>query len=133
MSNRVLFATAAGLLLLTCCDLSTQVYKEGKSIYERQCSSCHGNNQEGFGKLYPSLTDASKFSVPFEKIPCLIRLGSGAVNPEDRLIAMPAFPELTEVEITNVLNFLNSVHWKLPAFHLKHTSQWLLQCTAPQK
>lgn len=133
MSNRAFSVFVICFLLHGGCELSTNVYKEGKGIYVQWCSSCHGIDQQGLGSLYPPLTDLSAFSTSIGEIPCLIRLGSGAINGGDSLMQMPALTHLTDVEISNVLNYLNSLHWKLPEVQLNQIRHWLTQCEGTQK
>lgn len=94
---------------------------------------------EGLGKLYPGLTNPKVFKYDSESIICLIAKGSGIIHDSvpgnDELIRsqMPAFPKLSAIEINNILNYINAMHWKQTPYQLDRTEKILSDCKAKLK
>jgi len=57
---------------------------------------------KGFAKLYPSLQSESMLAKSHE-FPCIIRNG---IIDSTSLIKMLPMPQLSEVEITNIINYI---------------------------
>ena len=85
--------------------------KPGKDLYVKHCQNCHGYSGEGLKGLIPPLTD-SKFIAEHQKqIPCWLRNGISeelTVAGKKYTDPMPAMPHLTNVEISNLMNFVNT-------------------------
>ncbi|PQO37353.1 cytochrome C oxidase Cbb3 [Bremerella cremea] len=79
----------------------------GKSVFQTNCVSCHGNNAEG--KIGPNLTDDKWKNVKkVEDIPKVISNGAGGN-------AMPAWKDkLNQNEIVLLASYLLSVHGSVP-------------------
>lgn len=79
----------------------------GKSVFQTNCVSCHGNNAEG--KIGPNLTDDKWKNVSkVEDIAKVISHGAGGN-------AMPAWKDkLNENEIVLLTSYLLSVHGTVP-------------------
>ena len=91
------------------CDLSTA--SQGEKLYGKHCQNCHGGQGEGLQKLIPPLAGADFLAESPEKIACIIRYGmQGAVvvNGTEYDQAMPANPKLDEIEIINIINYIQS-------------------------
>ncbi|MEP7195796.1 MAG: cytochrome c [Saprospiraceae bacterium] len=106
------------------CTVSTSSYKEGKFIYTKYCSSCHGLNAEGLGKWYPSLTDTSYIKINRSKLASWIRFGisrdSNAINKSRfNLVDMPENKYLQDADLCNILNYLNEQYWHQAAFNIE--------------
>lgn len=56
----------------------------------------------GLNKLIPPLNNIFETYGP-QQISCFIKLGR---KDEHKLLAMPAYPEITEAEMSNLLNYL---------------------------
>lgn len=80
----------------------------GKSVFQTNCVSCHGNNAEG--KIGPNLTDDNWKNVKkVEDIPHVIANGAGGN-------AMPAWKDkLNQNEIVLLTSYLLAVHGSVPA------------------
>jgi quinoprotein glucose dehydrogenase len=70
--------------------------QRGALIYEKNCTSCHGLERQGNPPTYPSLINLKKTDSQIEDI---LRQGSGI---------MPAFPQLSDKEVSAVVAFLRS-------------------------
>ncbi len=95
-----------GLLLSACNPLPNP----GKDLYVEKCQNCHGVDGEGLKGLYPNLVNADYFQKNREKLACIIKYGVNEemeVNGTKYQGEMPANAMLTEIEITNLLNFIN--------------------------
>ncbi len=87
------------------CDFNT--YAQGKVLYDKHCSPCHMNDGSGLSLLYPSLMDTKRLRTIQSEIPCMIKNG---VAPVDSIpnSGMTAFPNLSEIEISNIINYINT-------------------------
>ncbi|MBK9108107.1 MAG: c-type cytochrome [Saprospiraceae bacterium] len=116
------------------CKLSTETYKQGKDLYIYHCASCHGNSMEGLGKIYPNLIHIDSFKFSPNEFVCLISNGSnskvdsGSFQKDLISIQMPGIPKLSAIEINNILNYINALHWKRSPFQLDNTTKQLLVC-----
>jgi mono/diheme cytochrome c family protein len=133
MKSNLLFVTA--LFLIYSCHYSTQPYKEGKKLYEFHCASCHGTDGEGLGDLYPALKFNPHIQSNRNNLACWIYYGIAQDKPnsvtEENLAAqeMPSFKYLDPIEITNILNYVNSRFWQFEEFNLKEVSKNISDCT----
>jgi hypothetical protein len=61
--------------------------------------------------LIPPLAGSDYLEVYRSEVPCIIRFGSqGGVTVNGQLFSepMPPFPKLNEVELSNLINYINS-------------------------
>ena len=86
-------------------------YSQGQRLYILNCANCHGEQGQGLMSLYPPLA-ASDYLIQHEtELPCLIRNGiKGAivVNGKPYNGEMTPLKDLTDVQITNILNYIRS-------------------------
>lgn len=99
------------ILLLSACDQLEQ-YPEGKKLYVKHCSGCHGKNGEGLQLLIPPLSGAEIFIAAGPNAACWITKGMKGkiiVKGIEFENAMPPIQHLSNIEIANILNYsLNS-------------------------
>lgn len=99
------------LILCISCN-SIETYPEGKNLYVKHCSGCHGQNGEGLQALIPPLAKADIFLAAGPYAACWITKGLEGkilVNGIEFENAMPAIKGLSAIEIANILNYtLNS-------------------------
>jgi alcohol dehydrogenase (cytochrome c) len=102
-------AMAGGVLaLLFCCRAAAQQtpvpagspQAAGQQIFETRCASCHGTRATG-GEFAPSIVDR----VPLRTDDDLIRLLHEGLASS----GMPAFPDITGEERTNLIRFLRTL------------------------
>lgn len=72
----------------------------------------------GLNKLIPALKGSSYLKGDNRKLVCVIRNGFRADSLGLTLRYMPAHPKMTDVEMTNLVNYLsmsfgNQKHWQL--------------------
>lgn len=82
----------------------------GEELYTKHCSNCHGIEGQGLQSLYPPLKGSDYLVEHQAELPCLIRYGlndSITVNGTVFQQAMPSIPTLTEVDITNIINYIS--------------------------
>ncbi|MEN7549456.1 cytochrome c [Rapidithrix thailandica] len=81
-----------------------------QALYETHCGNCHMENGEGLKSLIPPLAGSDYLTNHPEKIACIIRYGQSGeitVNGTTYNQSMPGIPQLTEVEIANIINYIN--------------------------
>lgn len=86
-------------------------YVNGRDLYIKHCQNCHGSKGEGLGKLTPPLTDTTFLKENRQKLACFIQQGikdTITVNGQQYEGTMPAFPELYEIDIAQVLVYIGN-------------------------
>ena len=86
-------------LILSCNHVK---YPYGKRSFERLCGDCHMDDGSGVSSLYPSLS-GNNYDGNYIDIPCIIRNG---VNDSTSVIQMLPMPQVSEVDITNIINYI---------------------------
>ncbi len=90
---------------------NNNTYTHGKILYENFCANCHMEDGTGLAEVIPTLVNSDYIILNQEKLPCIIRKGlSGKITVNGRTYdtEMPGTPRLTEFEITNVINYINT-------------------------
>ena len=101
---------AIGLISATLaqsCDYKPR--NQGKALYKQHCLSCHMDNGEGLGKLFPPIKNSDYLFENKEGLACLIRHGVEdkiQVNGVEYDGEMAGNLQLTEVEITNLVHYI---------------------------
>jgi mono/diheme cytochrome c family protein len=121
---------AAGALVLPGCFTDRQ--NEGPRLYAAHCASCHGEQGQGLRRLIPPLAGADYLRTHRNELPCLIRRGQhGPVTVNGVLYdqVMPAHEELTDSQITNLLNYVHNA-WgnRAPKHTIREVSELLAPC-----
>ncbi|WP_240755262.1 cytochrome c [Pedobacter sp. SYP-B3415] len=83
----------------------------GQSLYVSKCQNCHGANGEGLGQLAPPLTDTTSLRLRKQLLSCFIKNGLEGeitVNGKTYNEKMPAFPELTDMEIAQLIVYVTN-------------------------
>jgi len=107
------------VILLISCDY--QPYKQGKNLYIFYCATCHMDDGSGLKGLYPPLAGADYLANNQTNLACIIRYGlsdSISVNQKTYNQAMPGVKDLNEIQITNVINYINHA-WGNKLQHVK--------------
>jgi len=105
---------------------------QGERLYLTYCSSCHMDNGSGLGELYPPLANSDFLADNQELIPCIIRYGINTplmVNGIVYDIPMEGIKELNDIEIHNIIRYINSA-WNnnIPIPNFKETELQLENC-----
>ena len=94
-------------LLFTFCESSP--YKQGEALYNYYCANCHMEDGSGLAGLIPPLAKADFVKNNPSLLPCIIRYGmEGEVVVNDTVYNQPmtGIPEITDFEITNIINYI---------------------------
>ena len=131
LKNSLLAALAIVVINLASCS-DHPSYRDGALLYETHCSSCHQAEGEGLAALIPPLAGVDYLENNRDRLPCIIRYGisdtltiNGVVYGEK----MEGIKTLSEIEITNLLNFVVT-SWgnKTKPFRLDETKTLLEDC-----
>ena len=90
------------------CD--SQPYKQGANLYRMHCESCHMANGEGLRGLIPPLAQSDFLIKHQDQVACVIRYGMEGpvvVNGQTYETIMAGIPSLTDVQINNIINYIN--------------------------
>jgi mono/diheme cytochrome c family protein len=83
--------------------------KSGR-LYSAHCGNCHGIDGEGLERLIPPLAGSDFLQENKDRLACIIRYGLRGeitVNGEIYHHPMPGNEQLSEVDITNIINYIN--------------------------
>ena len=100
------------LLIAGCsgADTKLQQYKvHGEELYLTHCSNCHQADGKGLGLLFPPLDKSDFVDGNKESVVCLIENGIEGeltVNEQSFNKPMPAIPQLTDLEIAEIVTYL---------------------------
>lgn len=117
--RKYLIATVFTCVLATIiysCQNAAQVkqdvyYVNGRDLYIKHCQNCHGSKGEGLGTLTPPLTDTVFLKENKQKLACFIKNGIKSpiiVNGQEYEGTMPAFPELYDIDIAQVMVYITN-------------------------
>ncbi len=105
----IFFLALTAVLLFVACESSP--YQMGERLYVTNCANCHMDNGEGLVGLIPPLAKADYLSLNRDVLPCLIRRGiqdTIVVNGQTYAENMGGLPHLSDIQITNILNYINT-------------------------
>lgn len=89
--------------------MGCQGYPQGKQVYDVYCVNCHMPDGTGLVDLVPSLNSRHFRELDLEEMACKIKYGNKEI--EDLYASfnpMPPFGNLSETDISNLINYLNS-------------------------
>lgn len=109
LKSSFLFTSFSIFLIFSGCN--HQKFPQGQRIYSARCSNCHMPDGNGLGKLIPSLHN-DNLALNSQHVVCTILNGINADSLGQTISVMPAFPDMTAVEMTNLINYLTSEFWK---------------------
>lgn len=118
------FAIAMIAYLPSCQD----TYSQGKRIYTSLCANCHMEDGSGLNDLIPPLKGSKYLNENNNDIVCIIRNGVRADSLGLTLKYMPAHPKMTEVEMTNLLNYINTTFANGQTWTLQEVKTALKKC-----
>lgn len=103
----LIFLFLSALFLYRC---DSNPYRQGHILYDNFCSNCHMEDGSGLEGLIPPLAGADYLRDNPLRVPCFIRYGQKGeivVNGKTYNQEMVPIPQLSHIEITNVINFIN--------------------------
>ncbi|GLR17405.1 c-type cytochrome [Portibacter lacus] len=120
------------LVSITFIYCQNNIYAQGERLYQTYCSNCHGLDGNGLKNLYPPLNNSDYLKENNEKFACIILNGLEeeiVVNGKKYMMPMEGFKNLTDVDITNIINYVNSA-WdnKLPETSIQEVKKNLESC-----
>jgi mono/diheme cytochrome c family protein len=104
-SKHLIYLVIPLMLMVSCIDGPS-----GEKTYQKSCANCHGKEGEGLKKLIPPLAGSDFLISRKSELPCIIRNGMNdtiIVNGHKYFGKMPGNKELSEIEITNLVNYIN--------------------------
>jgi mono/diheme cytochrome c family protein len=132
--KKTLRRCAAAVILTLAFTNCERKFNDGEAMYKKACANCHMDDGSGLVGLIPPVAASDFMKNNLEKLPCLIKNGiSGPISVNGKQYGgqnMPAMPSLTPVDITNLLNFLNtSFGNENPILTLQETKDQLENCS----
>ncbi len=98
------------LLVIQSCDKNP--YGKGMNSYNKHCADCHGIDGVGLAALIPPLKNSDYLREQQDKIACIIRNGlDTSITVNQKVFdfqKMPPNDKLDEIEIANIINFINN-------------------------
>ena len=129
-NTRILSLLSISFFLLSNCQPNP--YREGERLYKTNCANCHMDNGEGLSALIPPLAGADYLEKNREILPCVLRYGlkdTIVVNGKVYAEQMPGVATLTDIHITNILNYINNTWGNRHApYRLDETQRLLDKC-----
>ena len=86
-------------------------YQHGKILYSNFCQNCHMEDGSGLAGLIPPLAQSDYLETHQDQLPCIIKHGLEGeiiVNGKSYNQPMSGINQLTEAEIANIINYINS-------------------------
>jgi len=132
MQKILILSLSLAIFLVFACDGNQ--YPSGARVYKATCANCHLDDGAGLGALIPPLANSDYLVQHRDQLACIVRYGladtilvNGILYQEQ----MAGIPNLSEVQITNVLNYIGS-NWgnKVPAFRLEEVRASLQSCNS---
>ena len=112
MNNRLTgFLFLILIIFGSCLSFDSNPYKQGKLLYEANCQNCHQADGQALAGLIPPLAGSDYLIINKDKLACIIRNGLDGeiiVNGVSYNQPMPANTLLTEIQISNIINYINN-------------------------
>jgi len=107
----------------------TKPNTQSEQLYSKNCGSCHLGTGEGVGGLVPSLIDTQLFEQNRTELICITKNGIVTDDGSGFTYAMPANKDLSDTEITNILNYIrNQWHKETQVFSIREIQKTLSSC-----
>lgn len=128
MRNSILLVLLA-FIFIYC---QSNVYSQGERLYGTYCGNCHGKDGNGLKNLYPPLNNSDFYKENIDQVPCIILNGleeAIVVNGKKYNMPMAAVPNLTDIDITNLMNYINTA-WEndLPEVNINDVKGYISKC-----
>jgi len=143
-SNATLCFLCLSVVLFSCGDAKQkaentpkfrQYYVQGEKLYLKFCSNCHQENGSGLGRVYPPLNKSDYMQKHFNDVICIIRNGKEGelfVNGLQFNQAMPALPQLTDLEVAEIATYIyNTWEHQRGIIDVKTVTPILQNCNQP--
>ena len=110
MKRNLTIFSAFLMILFSWISCDDNPYKQGQSIYVNLCANCHMEDGTGLEGAIPPLANADYIADNPLVMTCIIKYGQNepiVVNGKTYDQPMPANRDLTEFQITNIINYIN--------------------------
>lgn len=97
------------LQIFSACEPNT--FREGERLYKAQCANCHMDDGIGLSALIPPIAGSDYLKTHRDNMPCVLKYGlkdTITVNGKTYAEVMPGVATLTDIQVTNLLNFINN-------------------------
>jgi cytochrome c551 len=132
LKSKLLTFLSLALVLTLAHACKTDKYTQGKFLYDKYCVNCHGENGEQLADLIPPLAKSDYLTQHAADLPCLIYYGyqgKMTVNGVEYNHQMPGNPTFNDIDIANVINYINHSFGNNNGYTtLKSVQQSLNQC-----
>ena len=111
--------------------VACEQYPQGAQLYSAYCSNCHQPDGSGLGQLIPDLRSSTTLTERESYVACIIKYGSEDDSPLEAYAApMPSFKNLTETEISNIMNYMGN-NWgnRIPMVSPSTVAEYLDNCS----
>lgn len=109
-----------------------QYMVNGAKVYQTYCANCHQLQGEGLAQLYPPLAKSDYLLENIPRAACIVKNGQFkeiVVNGVTFNQMMPAVPNLTNLEIAEVITYISNSWGNEGGFHsVKEVDKWLTEC-----
>ncbi|MFK8101427.1 MAG: cytochrome c [Saprospiraceae bacterium] len=108
--NKYFFFFALGITLYVS-SCQTTPFPQGEAAYLSYCASCHMEDGKGLKTLIPPLAQADYLQKNSDDLACIIRNGLRGpivVNGQAYDQPMSGIPNLSDVDINNILNYIKN-------------------------
>jgi mono/diheme cytochrome c family protein len=109
-TNLWLLLLLVAILWISLPSCDSNPYKQGKIMYDYYCANCHMEDGSGLEGVIPPLVGVEDYLTANRDIlPCIVKYGwSDTIQVKGVMYAqeMPGVPQLTDVEIANILNYI---------------------------
>ncbi|WP_229601375.1 c-type cytochrome [Runella defluvii] len=137
MKLSLLLASFLVVLILACQGGSAikheQYVAEGFTLFQTHCANCHQRDGKGLENLYPAL--ATNYLKDKNQVICWIKNGVHqpmTVNGKSYNRAMPANPDLKELEIAEIMTYVYATWGKETEITTVETVQAALEKCPPK-
>lgn len=104
----------------------------GMQLYQENCANCHQADGSGLAELIPPLKNADYLQQHKNQLACLIRNGIKGqlqVNGKTYTLPMPANTKLSNLQISNILSYVQNTFGGQPIMYTEEdVQQELLHC-----
>lgn len=115
------------ICLLSACNQST--FTQGERIFTARCANCHMEDGNGLQKLIPALNSSQIIKNDVQKTICMILNGVNADSLGTKEIYMPAYPKMKDVELTNLINYLQEkFNAQKHEYNVDNIKKWRKEC-----
>ncbi len=108
--NLLMMRTTLFILLLLLSASACSDYRQGSELYRQHCAACHMDDGLGLKGVIPPLASADYLARDPAQVACIIQYGlrdSIIVNGVAYREPMAAVEGLSEIQIANIINYIN--------------------------